>query len=187
MKQIEEIGLIEPLLQELRIRRVLPDIKKGSILVDIGCGDPPDFLSKVSNMMKSCIGIDIVAKPRKSGNITILRQDLQKKINLSDKSTNAITLLAVLEHMKYPEEIVKECFRILKPGGVLLVTVPSPQNEPLLNFLSLFLLVRREMIHQHENYFMHDNLKKLFKGAGFKTVTVTSFELGFNTFVKAVK
>lgn len=187
MSALDEIGLIEPVLQWLRIWMVTPHIKDTASVVDVGCGDPPLFLNHIKGRMKSCTGIDIVAKQRKEGNLTILEQDLQKKIDLPSKSADAITLLAVLEHMKHPKEIINECSRILRPGGCLLITVPSPKNEPLLNVLSLFFLVRREMIHQHENYFTHDTLKTLCRDAGFSSVEVRPFEFGFNTFVKAVK
>ncbi len=187
MKSLDKVGLIEPMLEQLRIFKVRKYIPKGGVLVDIGCGDNMPLLKSVSSVMKKCIGIDIDTKPKKMGNISVLQMNIQKKIDLPSGSADAITLLAVLEHLKYPEDVLKECKRILKPGGVLLVTVPSPANEPLLNILSVFMLVRREMIHQHENYFTPKILKDMCKKVGFSSYKVELFELGFNTFLKAIK
>jgi glycosyltransferase involved in cell wall biosynthesis/ubiquinone/menaquinone biosynthesis C-methylase UbiE len=179
--------ILEPLLQELRIRKVLAVMKTGGVLVDVGCDNPPVFLHRVENKMKKCVGLDIVAKPQTYRNITILKQDLQKKIKLPSNSANVVTMMAVLEHMKHPQEMVSECYRILRKGGQLLVTVPAPKNKPVLELFSAIGLVRKEMIDQHENYFTPEILKKLSKKAGFKRIDVSLFELGFNTFLQATK
>lgn len=178
---------IEPILQQLRIGKIKPHVPLGGTLVDIGCDEPPTLLKLYQDKMQKCIGLDIVAKPRKDGNLEIKQADLQKKLPLGDRTADVITMLAVLEHMNHPLEMVTEAYRILKPNGVFLVTVPSPTNKPLLELLAILRLVRPEMIHQHQNYFTHEKLHQLFKLAGFSQVSVTSFELGFNTFVKAVK
>ena len=96
-------------------------------------------------------------------------------------------MLAVLEHLDRPKEIIQECYRILKNNGVLLITVPSPRNRFLLNLLAKFNLVRPEMIAQHKHYFTHIDLRKLYSDAGFKIIEIYSFQLGFNTIVRAIK
>jgi len=181
------IWSIEPLLQRLRINKVIREIPLNSTIVDIGCDTTPLMLSMICNDMKRCVGVDIEVEPKKVGNMELIRQDIQKKIKLPDKSADVVTMLAVMEHLKYPEDIAKECFRILKPGGKLLITVPSPQNKGLLEILAKFQFVRPEMIDQHENYFTHERLYTIFEDAGFDPVRVEAFELGFNTYAKAVK
>jgi len=47
------------------------------------------------------------------------------QIPLPDGSFNAVICSSVLEHVKDPRQAVKEIHRILKPGGVVLVMVPS--------------------------------------------------------------
>jgi ubiquinone/menaquinone biosynthesis C-methylase UbiE len=178
---------IEPLLQKLRIRQALPYIKKDDVLLDIGCDDPSMLLLQVKDLIAKGYGIDIVVQPKKMGKIEILRQDLQEKIEFKSKSADVITMLAVLEHMKYPEKMVRECYRILKPGGKLVITVPSPRNKPLLELLAKVGMVRREMIEQHVNYFSKKSLELLLTTAGFKHVRVKLFELGFNTFAVGQK
>ncbi|OGM21752.1 hypothetical protein A2863_00485 [Candidatus Woesebacteria bacterium RIFCSPHIGHO2_01_FULL_38_9b] len=184
---MKRLTFFEPIFQELRIRKILPYLPKGGVLVDVGCDQPQVLIDRVCEEMKECIGLDIVVDPHTHGNVRILRQDLQKKIILPSNTANVITLLAVLEHMKHPADIIRECFRVLKKGGVLLITVPSAQSKPLLELFAILGFVRREMIEQHENYFSHDKLHTICKDAGFKTVHVESFELGCNTFIRAVK
>ncbi|MEK7458133.1 MAG: class I SAM-dependent methyltransferase [Patescibacteria group bacterium] len=184
---MKKLTLFEPLFQELRIRQILPHLPRGGVFVDIGCDQPQVLIDRVSEEMKTCIGLDSVVEPHAYKNVKILHQDLKKKITLPSNSADVITILAVLEHMKHPNEIIGECFRILKPGGVLLITAPSPASKPLLELFAILGLVRKEMIEQHENYFTVKRLHTLMKKTGFSEVTVDLFELGCNTFCKAVK
>jgi ubiquinone/menaquinone biosynthesis C-methylase UbiE len=178
---------LEPLFQEFRIRKIWPHIQWGGKLVDFGCDFEQTLLKRVSPKVKQAIGIDIVSKPQKTGNIEVIQADLQKRLPLKANSADTVTMLAVLEHLPHPEKAVAEAFRVLKPGGVFLVTVPSPRVETILPILAKVHLVRQEMIDQHENYFTHESLRKLMETAGFTDVHVESWELGCNTFVKAVK
>ena len=184
---MKKLTLFEPLFQELRIRQILPHLPRGGVFVDVGCDQPQVLIDRVSEEMEICIGLDIVVEPKKYKNVKILHQDLQKKMKLPSTFADAVTLLAVLEHMKHPNEIVAECFRILKPGGVLLITVPSPASKPILDLFAILGLVRKEMIEQHANYFTTERLRALMEKTGFSKITVSLFELGCNTFCKAVK
>jgi 2-polyprenyl-3-methyl-5-hydroxy-6-metoxy-1,4-benzoquinol methylase len=172
---------IEPLLQWLRIRQVRPYIRTKGVLVDIGCDTPPVLIEKLHQKMDKCIGIDVIVKPKRYKNIELIQQTINQEINLNDETADTITLLAVLEHLKYPEAIVGECYRILKPKGRLLITVPAPK------FLAKIGLVRQAMIDQHENYFTQKRLEMMLKEAGFRSVRIKGFELGFNTFAMGIK
>jgi ubiquinone/menaquinone biosynthesis C-methylase UbiE len=174
---------IEPWLQRWRIAKIQPYLPKNGVLVDIGCDDPPVLLNQVKGRMKRCIGIDIAIEPYREKNLELVKMDLQKKIALPSQLADTITMLAVLEHLQYPEAIISECFRILKHKGRLLMTVPSPRNEPLLEILADLHLIRPEMIHQHKTYFTVASLKQLLEACGFKDVRVSLFELGLNTLV----
>ncbi|MFA6098543.1 MAG: class I SAM-dependent methyltransferase [Patescibacteria group bacterium] len=43
----------------------------------------------------------------------------------SDESYDAILNTQVLEHVEYPQKVIKEFFRILRPGGKLFLTAPQ--------------------------------------------------------------
>lgn len=178
---------IEPYLRQARIRRIMPHIPSGGVFVDIGCGNPPLLIDAVKEKMDFCIGIDSEATSQVVENVEIKKCFIRKKLPIESELANTVTMLAVLEHLDYPRAIVHELFRIMKPGGVLLLTVPSPRNKFLLEFLAFFGIVRREMIEQHKHYFTERELEELFTEVGFRSVEVKLFQLGMNTFLRAIK
>lgn len=179
--------ILEPILQNWRIRKIWPHLIWGGTMVDIGCDDPPVLIDMVKGRMKKCIGLDIAVKPWRKGKVEIKQMNLVKKIELPDNSTDVVTMLAVLEHLKHPQEITAELCRITRPQGVVLVTVPSAYSQPILELLAKLKLVRPHMIEQHENYFTPKRLRQMFRAAGFQRVKVNYFEMGLNIFVKAIK
>ena len=42
-----------------------------------------------------------------------------------DSSFDAITLIEIVEHLRDAKALLAECARILKPGGIVLVTTPT--------------------------------------------------------------
>lgn len=62
------------------------------------------------------LNIDIEVAPDVIGNAEILP--------LKSNSVDCVVCCEVLEHIKHPERCCAEMFRILKPGGVLILSVP---------------------------------------------------------------
>jgi hypothetical protein len=60
---------LEPLLRQLRLRRVMPHIPKNSVILDIGCGTNATFLKTISPHIKNGFGVDFKVKEFKFGNI----------------------------------------------------------------------------------------------------------------------
>lgn len=95
---------------------VLPRYARG-IVVDLGCGDKP-YQSYVR--AKKYIGVD-----KQGGNLTA------DVLNLPLKNSYADTVIStqVLEHVKDPQQLFRESYRILKKGGYLILT--APMNWPI--------------------------------------------------------
>jgi len=45
-------------------------------------------------------------------------------IPVADSSFDTLLLTEVLEHLKEPEDVLRECYRVLKKGGNLIITMP---------------------------------------------------------------
>jgi len=82
-------------------------------LVNLGCG---------SHYHPDWINIDIA--PLGPG---VIAHDLSRGVPLGDNTSDAVYHSHVLEHIRRPEAIgfMRECFRVLKPGGTIRVAVPD--------------------------------------------------------------
>ena len=103
----------------------------GTIL-DVGCGEMPyrDLLLEAPSRATRYIGLDIPGntysrcKPDVRWNGAV--------IPLRDASVESALATQVLEHCPEPLRTLSEIHRVLKPGGVLLITVPFlwPIHDP---------------------------------------------------------
>lgn len=180
--------LLEPFLRRMRIQRVRKYIPDGSILCDIGCGPDAKFLHEIAPYIKKGIGIDKKLDGSSSDNIELIKTKLEKELPLPSNYVDCITLLAVMEHLDFPDQMLAECCRILKNGGVLILTTPTPLSRPILEFLSYKLnIVSRTEIFDHKNYFNNEQLVKMLKEHIFRIVVAKTFQFGLNNFVVAMK
>jgi len=86
------------------------------------------------------------------------------KLPFNENSFDFVIMLAVLEHLDHPAEIVREIERVLKPKGKLILTVPSRYSKPVLEFLAYKLkIVNEEEINNHKKYYNYKDLEKLFE------------------------
>lgn len=90
-------------------------------LLDVGCGQKP-YTAFLQHSVKH-LGIDIAPGPGVD-----LVMDGQS-IPLPDASVDAVLCTQVMEHVRHPELVRAEMVRCLKPGGLLIVTVPFIYNE----------------------------------------------------------
>lgn len=102
-------------------------ITKGSKILDFGCGS--GFL--VGELQKrgyDAFGVDSsedAIKFRKGINNLSVKKG--ESLNFSDSSFDLVVALDVIEHIKHDDHAVKGIERILKPGGIIIITVPAYQ------------------------------------------------------------
>lgn len=104
------------------LKTVLPTLK-GNI-IDVGCGEKPyiNFLSR--DKVNKYIGIDVYD----GSNVDIVVQD-GETWPVETECYDVVLCTQVLEHVNKPEFFVNEIERVLKVGGVLILTVPFIYNE----------------------------------------------------------
>ncbi len=186
---------IDSLLFWMRSRRIFPilrSIKKPFSIVDLGCGYHGTFLRKMVQtfpLINFATGVDVsVEKKSSPPPLNFLESDLNGPLPLGDDSQDVATSLAVLEHLTQPRLALEEIFRILKRGGVLFLTTPSPLSKPILEFLAYWVgVIDEQEIRDHKHYFSRKELKELLEDVGFSDLVVKPFQFGLNTFVIAKK
>src|SRR5262249_3238614 len=99
-----------------------------------------------------------------------------------DAGFEAAVSLEVFEHLFQPQRCAAEILRVLKPGGVLIVTVPNAAYWRRRVELGLFgrwnplgadLSVRQPWRDPHIRFFTRGALQSMLTGAGFNPVTVS--------------
>jgi 2-polyprenyl-3-methyl-5-hydroxy-6-metoxy-1,4-benzoquinol methylase len=181
--------ILEPLLRTLRIKRILPVLKQfpECKLLDVGCGWEARLLKQIEPYIASGTGIDFKAPNIKTDKITTISTTLNDTLPFPDNSFNVTTLMAVLEHLEKPSEILQEIHRVLQNGGMLVGTVPSKASKPVLEFLSYKLnIVNPEEIRDHKQYFDKKALVEILTKAGFTNIKHKYFQLGMNNFFTAI-
>ncbi|MFH1710375.1 MAG: class I SAM-dependent methyltransferase [bacterium] len=168
-------------IQDKRIALIEKFIPQNSYMLDIGCGYYPKNLIRLERKIKKGIGIDMdVPETAPSNKVSFIKYNIEKALPFPDKEFDCVTILAVLEHMEYPKEVIKECFRVLKPGGKIIITVPSNYSKPFLVTLAGIGLISKEEIYSHKHYFSKREIEKMLFDAGFNKTISKSYNLLMN-------
>jgi SAM-dependent methyltransferase len=89
-------------------------------LVDVGCGDKP-YAEITRPFVSEHVGVDYAGALDLAGvDIVATAYD----IPVPDASFDCLLLTEVLEHLEEPVQALTECCRILRPGGIGIITVP---------------------------------------------------------------
>ncbi|CAG0965635.1 demethylmenaquinone methyltransferase / 2-methoxy-6-polyprenyl-1,4-benzoquinol methylase [Anaerolineales bacterium] len=190
-------GLLEPMLADLRAQRankLIPSTLRTGRILDIGCGSYPYFLAHTSFAEK--FAIDQLPLPQQTASelkIESFTLDLEIEPHLpfEDNYFDAVTLLAVVEHLdpSLMAKLFKEVYRVLKPGGMVILTTPAAWSDGLLKFMAGVNLVSAEEIHEHAYAYTLPLLGWYFGQAGFEMTKVKFgyFEFMLNMWATAQK
>jgi 2-polyprenyl-3-methyl-5-hydroxy-6-metoxy-1,4-benzoquinol methylase len=168
-------------LQRWRIRKVLPYVKPGARVLDIGSADGALF-QRAPQLSSGCLGIDpTLAAAVPTDRFTLIPGFFPKDMPASEKNFDVITMLAVLEHFPESEyaNVAEGCSRFLVPQGLLLITVPSPAVDTILKWLTRFRLVDGMSLEEHHGYEV-SRTAKIFSEPRFQLVRQATFQLGLN-------
>lgn len=110
-----------------------------------------------------------------------------EKLPFPKEKFHLVICSEVLEHVVNPQRALKECRRILKKRGKILVIVPS--ESLLFRFLWLLWIRTKGKVWQgtHLHSFNGEELKKNLQAAGFKILGQNRFNLGMLTAILAEK
>lgn len=109
--------------------RICPMRLRGKRALDIGCayGYTIELLRE---MGCECIGIDLSSSAIRVANELKLRMDLEvvmgdaERLPFRGNRFDIVTSFELIEHLSFPEHFVGEVWRILKKGGIFILTTP---------------------------------------------------------------
>ena len=152
-------------------------------MLDIGCGWEARLLMAMEPHIRQGAGIDFKAPDIQTAKIKTYQGTLNSELPFKNESFDVVTMLAVLEHLAKPVEIANEIWRVLAPGGRLVITVPSRAARPVLEFLAYKLkIVSEDEIRDHKTYYNYHDLVVLFGQTQLTVERHHYFQLGMNNF-----
>jgi len=113
-------NLLVNYIHDRRLRVQAKQFARGR-LIDIGCGIKP-YQQIFADCVTEHVGVDHELSLHDKSNIDLLGTAYQ--IPVEDGSFDTAVCTAVLEHLEEPELALKECFRVLRPGGYAIYSVP---------------------------------------------------------------
>ena len=103
--------------------------KPNGCLLEVGCGSGA-FLKSMRELGWRAEGVDFdpaaVDEARKKD--LLVHLGTLKAQQFSENSFDAIVMSHVIEHVHDPLDLLRECHRVLKPSGVLVVTTPNAES-----------------------------------------------------------
>lgn len=174
-------------LSKRTIGRVVGDVA-GKDVGDFGCGYDATYIRAVLGEIRSATLVDVTLAadlqehPKVKAIHGLLPDVLQE---LPDRSLDVVLCMSVVEHLWEPAPTLAEFHRLLRPGGVCAVNVPSWRGKTALEFsaFKLGLSPACEM-DDHKTYYDPRDLWPLMVRAGFKPHAIRCFrhKFGLNTF-----
>jgi len=170
-----------------QIRRYVPSFA-GKRIGDFGCGYQAAFARTILGEVAGAVLVDVAladdlkADPRVQAIEGRLPEALAA---LPSGSLDVVMIVSVLEHVTEPRRLLSEARRLLAPGGVLLVNVPSWRGKRYLELSAFRLgLSPAAEMDDHKMYYDVKDLWPLLVEAGFLPSRIDCFshKLGLNTF-----
>lgn len=156
----------------------------GSIL-DVGCGPATTYgIIKPKNYAGIERGEENVKKLREKFPLAkFYSLDLEKdKFNLKN-SFDTILLLAVIEHIRDPDNLFTELKKCLNKTGKIVITTPTPFGNFVHTLLSVMGITSKEAVKEHCNIYNHKKFIKLAEKYNLNIIMYQKFELGCNSLV----
>jgi SAM-dependent methyltransferase len=176
-------------LSTRQIRHSVPDFA-GKRVGDFGCGYDATFARTVLDAAEQVVLADVALADdlKDHPKVVAIEGSLPEALEpLESSSLDVIVFNSVLEHLWEPQRALAELWRLARPGGVVLVNVPSWRGKRWLE-LSAFRLGRSpaEEMDDHKAYYDPRDLWPLLVRAGFKPSDIRCFrhKFGLNTFAE---
>lgn len=177
-------------LSQRAIRRWLPAGKELRI-IELGCGYRATQLVALRDRMKEGTGVDFRIAPevKTIPGLVFHEGAIDDSLpKLPAGGYDVVLLISVLEHLREAGESLAVCRRLLRPGGVLLVNVPTWRGKCFLEFSAFRLgLSPKVEMDDHKMYYDKRDLWPLLVRAGFRpsALRLRYHKFGLNLFAVA--
>jgi len=137
----------------------------------------PEYLGLVTSLLK----------------VPVVQADAEK-LPFPEETFDLVVMTEILEHLPDPEQALSEVFKIVKPGGAVILSTPNRSSLPIHRISNVFMVLEKllglwlqpvlskenllwsgpEDLYLHKN-FAHSEIKNMLRGSGF----VISFKASY--------
>jgi SAM-dependent methyltransferase len=142
----------------------------GKAVGNFGCGYQAQFTRPYLDQVERAVLADVALAPdlKDHSKVQALEGSLPETLSgLPDGELDLILCISMLEHLWEPERMLKECRRLLAPGGRLLVSVPTWLDKRVLEFVAFRMHINQYEIDDHKRYYTRRELWTMLRAAGF--------------------
>lgn len=164
-----------------QISKLLGHRPKDIHLLDVGCSSGA-FVDAAAKLGFRAEGVEPAAKAAataQDAGLTV-RQGMLHEVAYPDQSFDAVTLFEVIEHLKEPLPLLKECQRILRPGGILLIGTANATSWSAQAFGAHWDYLSITKHGGHISFFNPDSLERLTAKAGFSVAALKTRSVRFS-------
>ena len=181
-------NFLDKIIAKFRYVKVNKYVKENAIIVDIGCGQEGHFLISNKEIIRKGYGLDYKIRNHTVDNIVFINNKTLKTLPIQKNTIDVVFLNAVLEHLIDPKAILTNALSLLKNGGKIIMTTPTPLAKPILEFMAYNLhIINEAEIREHVHYYTRKDIENLIKelNASFpvKLEKYEKFEFGVNSLI----
>ena len=177
-------------LSKRQIEKVVGPVS-GKDVADVGSGYDATFMRTVIDQVGTATLLDVslapdLAEHPKVRAIEGFLPDTMAQVE--DASLDVVLCMSVIEHLWEPDRTLAHFHRVLRPGGVCAVNVPSWRGKRALEYSAFKLGTSpAEEMDDHKMYYDPKDLWPLMVKAGFMPHDIKCFKhkFGLNTFAVA--
>jgi SAM-dependent methyltransferase len=179
-------------LSQRAIRKYLPS-RPSLRGLELGCGYRATQLVALADRLEHGVGVDLKIAPelRTHPKLAFHESTIEDALGkLELGSFDVVLIISVLEHLRDSFGALERAYALLRPGGVLLVNVPTWRGKWFLEFSAFRLgLSPKTEMDDHKMYYDVRDLWPLLVRAGFapSALRLRYHKFGLNLFAAATK
>lgn len=149
-------------------------------LLDVGCSNGA-FIHAAGKMGMNCEGVEPAKEAAQAAQEAGLKvtQGFLEEAHFPDSSFDIVTIFEVIEHLKDPLSLLKECKRLLKPDGILGIRTGNTDSWTVKTLKGKWHYFNIDKHGGHISFFNKNSMSELAQNTGFKIERFQTYRVSY--------